>query len=100
MASKNKMNVKEFKCMALSPQHLSNNFLKRKSAANQALLIFGLNNEMQRVPSKKLEEKESPKFSTCSDKEENSSLKPVKKQKLLRRSTFSNQKISEKNYPK
>jgi hypothetical protein len=99
MASKNKMNISEYKWQVFSPQHINSNSMKRKSVANQALLIFGLNTKMQRVPSKYLEEKESPKFSTCSDKEENSSLKPNKKQKLLRRSTFSNQKISEKNYP-
>jgi len=100
-ASKHKMNLIMYKkSSSVSSQGNRRRYRKHNSMADQALNIFGLNSEMQRVPSKNLVEKESPKFSTCSDKDDSSKGKKLKKSKksknnlsLLRPSTFSSQKI-------
>lgn len=89
-ASKNKMNFEEFKRNMDTPQ--PKRMMKLKMQMDKTLQIFGLNNRMSKVPAKELEEKESPKFSTCSDKEDSTTMKKLGRS-LLKPSTFSNQRI-------
>ena len=63
-ASKNIMDFAAFRRQMETPLDASKKARRRKTLFARPSQIFGLSNEMQRVPAKELEEKESPKFST------------------------------------
>lgn len=92
-ASKNKMTYEGFQSCLVSPQTK----LDMRMHADQvsSLKYFGSHIETNKLPVKDLWEKESPKFSTTSEKAEESKLRPrTSREYLVKRSAFSQQKLS------
>lgn len=91
-ASKNKMNMEEFKHNMMTPQVMNQRRSNRFMAVEKSLQIFGHNSNIRKLEAKELDERESPKFSTCSDKEDSLGRKS-KAKNSLKPSTFSSQRI-------
>jgi hypothetical protein len=91
-ASKDKMKFEESQSYVVSPD--IDKKLSMHVNQDSCLKMFGLNAESNKLPVKDLLEKESPKFSTSSEKVEESKLRPrTSRDYLIKRSAFSQQKI-------